>query len=93
MVAVFLFMLVDLLLHFVQRLVERRASVFTFDVCHNRVITVDFNKHFDSDTRAFKFDRDVNFADGVEILDELFSFAGDNPWAGTLPCCSARRAS
>lgn len=76
-IAVFFFVAVYLMFHFVKGFIEGCSGVFTFDVGHDRVKALNFDHQFDIDTGAFKFEGDVDFADSIEISDEFFGFLGD----------------
>ena len=45
MIALLFFVFVDLMFHLVQRLIERRTRVFSFNVCDNRMMAINLDHH------------------------------------------------
>ena len=73
-VSVFFLVAVHLMFHFVQRFIKGCTGIIAFDVGHDSVIAFNFHDQLDVDTRTFKLERHIDFADCVEITNEFFGF-------------------
>jgi len=76
-VAVFFLVAMHLVFHFVEGFVECCAGILAFDVSNNGVIALNFHDKFDVNPGAFEFEGHIDFTDGIEVTDQLFSFLGD----------------
>jgi hypothetical protein len=76
-VSVFFFVFMDLVFHFVKAFIKGRTCVFAFNVSHDGVEAIDFHQHFHINSRAFEFQSDVDFADGVQVPNQFLRLLSD----------------
>ena len=74
MIALFLFILVNLMFHFMECPIEGSTCIFAFNMSHNRVVSLNLDQQLHVNAVRLKIECHVNFTDSIKESNKLLGF-------------------